>query len=75
MSRSTVATIWGNRLKLKNSIEDGKTGSSRKWMRGAKNEDLDNAVYHWFELVRERKLLVSTHILKERERNLRLPLA
>ena len=39
-------------------------------MRGAKHEDLDNAVYHWFVLVRERKLLVSTHILKERQRNL-----
>ena len=66
-SRSTVATIWGNRLKLKNSYEDGKTGSSRKRMHGAKHEDLDNAVYHWFVQVRERQLLVSTHILKERQ--------
>ena len=66
LSRSTVATIWGNRLKLKNSIEDGETGSLRKRMHGAKNEDLDNAVYHWFVQVRERKLPVSTHILKEK---------
>ena len=29
-------------------------------MSGAKHEDLDNAVYHWFVQVRERKLLVST---------------
>ena len=44
-------------------------------MSGAKHEDLDNAVYHWFVQVRARKLLVSTHISKERQRNLRLPSA
>ena len=33
-------------------------------MRGAKHEDLDNAVYHWFVQVRERKMPVSSHILK-----------
>ena len=33
---------------------------------GAKHEDLDNAVYHWFELVREKKMPVSSHILKEK---------
>ena len=57
------------------SIKYGKTGSLRKQMRGVKHDDLDNAIYHWFVQVRERKLLVSTHILKERWRNLRLPLA
>ena len=29
---------------LRNSIEDGKIGSLRKWMHGAKHEGLDNAV-------------------------------
>ena len=48
------------------SIEGGKTGSSRKRMHGAKHEDLDSAVYRWFLQVRERKLPVSSHILKEK---------
>ena len=56
----------GNRLKLMDSIEGGKTGSSRKRMRGAKRVDLDSAVYHWFLQERERKLHVSSHILKEK---------
>ena len=64
LSRSTVATIWANRSKIKDSIEDGKTSSARKRMRGARNEDLDNAVHRWFIQVRERKLPVISHLLK-----------
>ena len=48
------------------SIEGGKSGSSRKRMRGAKHEDLDSALYNWFLQERERKLPVSSHILKEK---------
>ena len=66
LSRSTVATIWANRSKIKDSIEDGKTSSARKRMRGARNEDLDNAVHRWFIQVRERKLPVTSHLLKEK---------
>ena len=44
-------------------------------LRGAKHEDLDNAVYHCLVQVRERKLLMPSDILKERQRTLRLPLA
>ena len=52
------------------SIEGGKTGSSRKRMRGAKHEDLDSAVYRWFLQERERKLPVSSHILKEKAKKI-----
>ena len=48
------------------SFKGRKTGSSRKRMRSAKHEDLDSAVYHWFPQERERKLPVSSHILKEK---------
>jgi hypothetical protein len=66
LSRSTVATIWSNRLKLKDSIDCGQAGSSRKRMRGAKYDDLDSAVYRWFVQIREKKLPVSSFILKEK---------
>ena len=35
-------------------------------MRGARNEDLDNAVHRWFVQVRETKLPVTSHLLKEK---------
>ena len=66
LPKSTVATIWRNRLKLMDSIEGRKTGSLRKRMHSVKHEDLDSAVYCWFLQVRERKLPVSSHILKEK---------
>ena len=34
LPKSTVATIWANRSKLKNSVEDGASSSRRKRMRG-----------------------------------------
>ena len=58
LSKSTVATIWANRSKLKNSVEDGASSSSRKRMRGAKHEDLDSALYRWFVQARERKVYI-----------------
>ena len=32
--KSTVATIWANQARLKNSVEDGASSSRRKRMRG-----------------------------------------
>ena len=34
LPKSTIATIWANRSKLKNSVEDGASSSRRKGMRG-----------------------------------------
>ena len=34
LPKSTVATIWANQSKLKNSVEDGASSSRRKRMRG-----------------------------------------
>ena len=66
LSKSTVATIWANRSKLKNSVEDGTSSSSRKRMLGAKHDDLDSALHRWFVQARERKTPVSGHVLKEK---------
>ena len=64
LPKSTVATIWSDRDKIKAAAESGSSSWNRKKLRPAKYEDIDEAVYRWFCQAREKNVPISAAILK-----------
>ena len=64
LSKSTVSTLWANRMKIKAAVTDGSTSSSRKKLRVSSYEDVDMALYQWFVSLREKHVPVSGALMK-----------
>uniref|UniRef100_A0A8D0L318 Tigger transposable element-derived protein 6 n=1 Tax=Sphenodon punctatus TaxID=8508 RepID=A0A8D0L318_SPHPU len=64
LAKSTVATVWANREKIKSAIVEDSTPIQRKRIRNATHEDLDEAVYRWFKMARDNNMPVSGDALR-----------
>lgn len=63
---STLSTFIKDRHKIENQIRDGAIGPKRKKIRAAKFEDVDNAVFKWFQEVRSRNIPINGPLIREK---------
>uniref|UniRef100_H3A6W8 HTH CENPB-type domain-containing protein n=1 Tax=Latimeria chalumnae TaxID=7897 RepID=H3A6W8_LATCH len=59
LPKSTVATVWANREKIREAVVDGGMLAARKRIRAPQHEDIDEAVHRWFVATREENIPVS----------------
>ena len=65
LAKTTVSTIWSDRAKIKRAYEES-PANSRKRLRTAAFEDVENALLKWFQLVRSQNIPVNGQLMREK---------
>ncbi|XP_037528447.1 tigger transposable element-derived protein 6-like [Rhipicephalus sanguineus] len=70
VSDTTVSTIYKNKDKLRQQLQQDSSSLSRKRIRTSKYEDLDAALFRWFREVRAQSIPVSGPMLQQKAKSL-----
>jgi hypothetical protein len=65
IAKTTVNTIWSDRDKIKRAFEEASV-ISRKRLRAAEFDDVENALLKWFNVARSQNVPISGQILREK---------
>lgn len=68
--RSTLNTIWNDRTKIQGKLHDKTMGPLRKKMRPALYEDVEKALFIWFQDVRSRNIPISGPTVQQKAKDL-----
>ena len=65
IAKTTVNTIWSDRDKIKRAFDEASV-ISRKRLRAAEFDDVENALLKWFNVARSQNVPISGQILREK---------
>ncbi|XP_043838999.1 tigger transposable element-derived protein 6 [Dromiciops gliroides] len=67
---STLSTFLKDRAKFEEKVREASVGPQRKRMRNALYDDIDKAVFAWFQEVHAKNILVSGSVIRKKALNL-----
>lgn len=64
--KNTISTWMKNKHKILQSLEEQKTASGSKKVRGCDYEQIDKAVFKWFTVQRSQNIPIDGNLIKEK---------